>query len=465
MFGRSTSICPLLVLLIICGGVDAWQQGSRRHNTAQPRPVRLMPAFSSVAQRPLLRQTRRDPIANTAPPAHVTSSPTVQNNDYEQHPVPCGQHSECGGGDGYCRQAVGGARCSPCVDYRMHTCDDWGDSIDGNCEVCRMRDTKTDPNHPSEHQLDASQEVYEAEAVVEAIAAPIYGRYDELRSEPSPPTQSGAGRKDFIRQHQHQHPSNGDSKNTIEAPDRPSSGNVLAKLKPPEHKDMQTETSSKQALSSEPDLAPTEQRSPARTWRWFTSTVSEQQWPSDGSSAPISSKVERTLQPDLASGATIERQVLHRVVGDKEVRDTLTVHHEPVEDGGHVSDSASAHLAESGKKVAPQRQMKNIETEEELAAFEEHFSDSSMALRQDQLHQPHRVQDEAPSQTSLLKHCQQRRQRQMQETQSQLPSERESNEAILRLLGQIFRSPLSADGQYDGTNDAMTILRGISAGL
>merc|ERR1711871_919734 len=144
--------------------------------------------------------------------------------------------------------------------------------------------------------------------------------------------------------------------------------------------------------------------------------------------------------------------VLHRVVGDKEVRDTLTVHHEPVEDGGHVSDSASAHLAGSGKKVAPQRQMKNIETEEELAAFEEHFSDSSMALRHDQLHQPHRVQDEAPSQTSLLK-------------QSQQPSERESNEAILRLLGQIFRSPLSADGQYDGTNDAMTILRGISAGL
>merc|ERR1712146_555253 len=84
------------------------------------------------------------------------------------------------------------------------------------------------------------------------------------------------------------------------------------------------------------------------------------------------------MGPDLASGATVERQVLHRAVGDKEVRDTLTVRHSQDEDGWTDSGRDAADTHESGKAVTPQRQVKNIETEEELATFERQFSDSAM---------------------------------------------------------------------------------------
>jgi len=470
MAGRMP-ICLVLVLLAVCGGADAWQQHpTRRHNVAQPRLHRPMPAFRSVAhRRPLLRQ----PLDSTAssqntqpPPAPVTLSPTVQKYDYAQHPVPCSDHSDCHGGEGYCRQAVGGPRCSPCIDYRMHSCDDWGDSITGNCDVCHVRDTKVDPNRPSEQQRDATQEVYEEEAVIEAIAAPIYGRYGELRSEPSPPTQSGAGRKDFIRQQQYHH-SNGNSNGVhVAAPHECSDENVLAKLKAPANRDMQTESSpSDQVLSSEPEPAVPGRRLPAQPL-WFTSSISQQHWPSDGSGPPISSTVDRTLEPDHVSGATVDRQVLHRAAGDKEVHDTLIARHEQDEDKGRDSDPAAAVAYANGKKTAASgRQVKNIETEDELAVFERQLSDSSTGQRQQ--HQPYYAQNEEPQpqQQPLFSRCQRHHHQRMCEVQNQLLRGSESNDALLRLLGQVFRSPVSADGEYDGTNDAMAILRGVAAGL
>ena len=88
-----------------------------------------------------------------------------------------------------------------------------------------------------------------------------------------------------------------------------------------------------------------------------------------------------------------------------------------------------------------------------------------MALRRDQLHQPHHVQDKEPHQAPLQKRSRHRRQQPKQETRSQLPNGGESYDALLRLLGQVFRSPVSADGEYDGTNDAMAILHAIAADL
>merc|ERR1712146_206547 len=117
------------------------------------------------------------------------------------------------------------------------------------------------------------------------------------------------------------------------------------------------------------------------------------------------------MGPDLASGATVERQVLHRAVGDKEVRDTLTVRHSQDEDGWTDSGRDAADTHESGKAVTPQRQVKNIETEEELATFERQFSDSAMG--QDLRHQPHHGHDEQLQQPPLFNRCQRRRYQRM----------------------------------------------------
>merc|ERR1719158_655461 len=113
-----------------------------------------------------------------APPSSTSSS----SSNGDQHvPFPCTAHADCSGS---------GPRCSPCVDYRKHSCSDWGDSITGSCDVCTTAGASGAT--PDDHEQQ------EQEAVLEAIAAPIYGKHGELRSMPSPPPQSGAGRKDFL---------------------------------------------------------------------------------------------------------------------------------------------------------------------------------------------------------------------------------------------------------------------------
>lgn len=353
----------------------------------------------------------------------------------------------------------------------MHSCDQWGDSIDGNCEVCHVRDTNTESQDPIECHVDTTQEAYEEEAVAEAIATPIYGRYGELRSKPCPPTQSGAGRKDII----HQKQPNRDSRNDgghhysedVAAPSgaahESKDSNALAGLKPPTNSGMQTE-SSDHSMSSKSEPARPGQRLPAWSQHWLSSTVSEQHWPSDGGDSHVSSTMQRTLQPDPASGTTVERQVLHRKVGDKEIRDILTVRHEP-QDKEPIPYRASTHQAavfsQADNVATPQREMKNIETNEELAEFEQHFSDSSTTIHQDLLHQLRSGRYEDPHFESWHNSPPV----QVQKMQSQHPSTRESPDALLRLLGLVLRSPVSADGEYDGTNDAMTMLREVAACL
>jgi len=432
------SICMLLMLLAIGSGTEAWQDGDRQRSVVYPRLGLTMPAFRSMGHRSPLPRQPRDETAST--PAAVTS-PIVQKDDYEQHHLPCSAHSDCKSGDGYCRQAVGGPRCSPCVDYRMHTCDEWRDSIDGNCEVCRVQEA--DPQDPAEAQLDARQEEYEEESVTEAIAAPIYGRYGELRSNPSPPTQSGAGRKDFIRYRHHDCGSrNHQCAESALTPDEtkhaPTGTDVLARLKPPARGE--TPESSYEGRSSEPESQLQKERSPTSPQRLFSSTVSEQHWPSGEGNPPVSSTVQWALHPDPASGATVQRQVLHRVIGDKEVHDTVTFHQGRHDEGDH----GRAATQRNAETITPQRKMKNIATEQELAEFEQYFGDSSFAGRQmlgweqhmnwnqPQLHQD---QDAAPHQPKLHPHL-------TQGIQRDILNNQENIGGLLRLLNLAYHNPV-----------------------
>ena len=450
-------LCTLLMLLAIGGGAEAHRQHwGRQHNLAHPRLGLSIPAFRSVAHpSPLLRQPR-----HTAP----ETSRAVHKDDYEQQHLPCSAHSDCKGGDGYCRQAVGGLRCSPCVDYRMHTCDDWRDSIDGNCEVCRVHDSTSDPQRPAEPHIHAHQEAYEEQAIAEAIAAPIYGQYGELRSEPSPPTQTGAGRKDFVRQRHHDSHSHAVSEGAqrdttrgpapLETTDTPSGSSVLANLKAPERADTHTEPPPCEGPPSDPCPEPSmeEQRAPAHTsaQRWFSSTASEQRWPGGGR-PPVSSTVRRTLQPGRHSGATVERQILHRVVGDKEVRDTLTFRHgqrEEDTDKHLVGDSPAARQAAASghieKTATPQRQMRNIATEQELAEFERYFESASGGQQLPIWDLPH-PQRQGQGQGAASWYQPQRAHTQ-QQTQRQVPRKRDSAGGLLRMLDLAFHAPVSPAG-------------------
>merc|ERR1712224_1095863 len=228
----------------------------------------------------------------------------------------------------------------------------------------------------------------------------------------------------------------------------PSGTNELARLKPPARGEMPQW--SYEGRSSEPEPQLQNEQPPTNPQRWFSSTVSEQHWPSGESNPPVSSTIQWTLQPDPASGATVERQILHRVVGDKEVRDTLAFRHGRHDEGddGRAPDSA-AHQAvtcQTGETITPQRKMKNIATEQELAEFEQYFSDSSFAGRQmpkwvqymtwnqPQLHQE---RDAAPSQAKLHPH-------QTQALQSDILNNQENIGGLLRLLNLAYHNPVSS---------------------
>merc|ERR1712146_727479 len=132
--------------------------------------------------------------------------------------------------------------------------------------------------------------------------------------------------------------------------------------------------------------------------------------------------------------------VVHRVVGDKEVRDTLAFHHGQHDEGddGRDPDSAAHQAAtyQSGETITPQRKMKNIATEQELAEFEQYFSDLSFAGRQMpqwekhmKWNQPllHQDQDAAPRQTQAI--------------QSDILKNQENIGGLLRLLNLAYHNP------------------------
>merc|ERR1712146_1863 len=162
--------------------------------------------------------------------------------------------------------------------------------------------------------------------------------------------------------------------------------------------------------------------------------------------SPVSSTVQWTLHPDPTSGATVERQVLHCVVSDKEVRDTVTFQQGRHDEGDHgrAPDSAVHQAAthRNGETVTPERKMKNIATEQELAEFEQYFGDSPFTGRQmpkweqhmnwnqPQLHQG---QDAAPRQSKLHPH-------QTQAIQRDILNNQENIGGLLRLLNLAYHN-------------------------
>merc|ERR1719449_507873 len=141
-----------------------------RHNFP---PALFRNSFQNPVKANLLRQYHAPAGCNqAAQPADTIPVPDPEPS--QAAPAVCAGHADCGDSDSYCRQAVGGPQCSPCTDYRALTCEDWRDSIDGNCAVCRDADHQ---HSPEQQRLLEIQETHEQESIIEAIATPIVGRH------------------------------------------------------------------------------------------------------------------------------------------------------------------------------------------------------------------------------------------------------------------------------------------------